>query len=106
MRMMTAAMIALAVCCSAAAADAADSPKCADRNALNDISVDARLLAIKYYFVGLIGASTDRSRQACYEAHALNDDKRDVLNKTLQLIESDCSTIEAAARTAIEPGCP
>lgn len=106
MRMMTAAMIAFAVYCSATAADAADVSKCADRNALNDISVDARLVAIKYYFVGLVRASTDRSRQACYEAHALNDPAREVLNKTLQLIESDCSTIEAAARTAIEGACP
>jgi hypothetical protein len=106
MRMMMAAMIALAVCCSATAADAADSAKCADRNALNDISVDARLVAIRYYFVGLVRASTDRSRQACYEAHALTDPARDVLNKTLQLIERDCSTMEAAARTAIEATCP
>jgi hypothetical protein len=106
MRMMMTAMIAFAIWCSATVADAADSSKCADRNALNDISVDARLVAIKYYFVGLVRASTDRNRQACYEAHALNDDKREVLNKTLQLIERDCSTMEAAARTAIEPACP
>jgi len=106
MRMMAAAMIALAVCCSATAADAADATKCADRNALSDISVDAQLVAIKYYFVGLVHASTDHNRQACYEAHALNDDNREVLNKTLQLIERDCSTIEAAARAAIETACP
>jgi hypothetical protein len=106
MRMMMAAMIALAVCCSATAAGATASAKCADRNALNDISVDARLVAIRYYFVGLVRASTDRNRQACYEAHALNDPARDVLNKTLQLIERDCSTVEAAAQTAIEPACP
>lgn len=103
---MMAAMIAFAVCYSATTAGAADSAKCADRNALNDISVDARLVAIKYYFVGLIRASADRNRQACYEAHALNDGKREVLNKTLQLIERDCSTMEAAARTAIEAACP
>lgn len=106
MRMMMAATIALAVSCSATAAGAADSAKCADRNALNDISVDARLVAIKYYFVGLVQASTDHNRQACYEAHALNDPALDVLNKTLQLIERDCSTMEAAAQTAIEPACP
>jgi len=106
MRMTMAAMIALAVCCSATAADAADSARCADRNALNDISVDARLVAIKYYFAGLVRASTDRNRQACYQAHALNDPAREVLNKTLQLIERDCSTIEAAARAAIESACP
>jgi hypothetical protein len=104
--MMTAAMMAFAVYCSATAADAADSSKCADRNALNDISVDARLVAIKYYFVGLIQDSTDRNRQACYEAHALDDPAREVLNKALQLIERDCSTMEAAARAAIEPACP
>lgn len=106
MRMMTAATIAFALYCSATAVNAADSAKCADRNALNDTSVDAQLVAIKYYFVGLARASTDRSRQACYEAHAINDPSREVLNKTLQLIERDCSTIEAAARAAIEPACP
>ena len=103
---MTAAVIAFAVGCSATAARAADSAKCADRNALNDISVDARLVAIKYYFAGLVRASTDRNRQACYEAHAVNDPKGEVLNKTLQLIEDDCTTIDAAARTAIEADCP
>jgi hypothetical protein len=106
MRMMRVAMIAFAACCSATAADAADSSKCADRNALNGISVDARLVAIKYYFAGLVQDWTDRNRQACYEAHALNDPAREVLNKTLQLIERDCSTMEAATRTAIEPACP
>ncbi len=106
MRIMMAAMIAFSVCCSATAADAGDSAKCADRDALSDISVDAQLVAIKYYFVGLVHASTDPNRQACYEAHALNDDNREVLNKTLQLIERDCSTMEAAARTAIEAACP
>ena len=104
--MMMAAMVGLAICRSATAADAANPAKCADRNALNDISVDARLVAIKYYFVGLVRASADHNRQACYEAHALNDDNREVMNKTLQFIERDCSTIEAAARAAIESACP
>ena len=106
MRIMPAAMIAFAVYFLATAADAANSTKCADKNALNDISVDAQLVAIKYYFVGLIRGASDPNRQACYTAHALNDPARDVLNKTLQLIERDCATMEAAARTAIEPACP
>jgi hypothetical protein len=106
MRMMTAAMIAFTVYFTTAAADAAESSKCADKNALSDISVGAQLVAIKYYFVGLVRASTDPNRQACYTAHALNDDDREVLNKTRQLIERDCSTIEAAARAAIEVACP
>ncbi len=106
MRIMTAAMIAFAVFCSAAAIAGELPSQCSDRNALNGISVDARLVAIKYYFVGLVRASTDRARQACYEAHALGDAGSAILNRTLELIETNCSTMESAARAAIEPACP
>jgi hypothetical protein len=106
MRIMMAAAILIAGSCSAAAIAGELPSQCSDRNALNGMSVDARLVAIRYYFVGLVRASTDRSREACYEAHALNDAGREVLNKTLELIETNCSTMENAARTAIEPACP
>ena len=106
MRIMMTAMIAFAVSFSAAPGEAADSTQCSDRNALNGISVDARLVAIKYYFVGIVRGSTDRARQACYEAHALSDEGTAILNKTLQFIETNCSKMESAARAAIEPACP
>jgi hypothetical protein len=107
MRIMTAAMIAFAVSFSGAApGEAAGSIQCSDRNALNGISVDARLVAIKYYFAGLVRGSTDPARQACYEAHALGNEGTAILNKTLQIIETNCSTMEGAARAAIEPACP
>ena len=107
MRIVMAATIAFTVCFSAAVpGGAADLTQCSDRNALNGISVDARLVAIKFYFAGLVRGSTDRTRQACYEAHALNDAGTAILNKTLELIETNCSTMESAARTAIEPACP
>lgn len=103
MRLATAAMIA--GCCLASGAAAADTSSCADRNALNGISVDARLVAIKYYFVGLVRGSTDQNRRACYEAQVLNDAGRIILNKTLELIERDCLTMEGAARIAVEAKC-
>jgi hypothetical protein len=105
MHMKMAATIAFALCCSAtSAAEAAAA--CSDRNILNDVSVDARLTAIRYYFVGLVRGSTDRDRQACYEAHVLNDATLAILNKTLALVESECLTIESAAQTAVESTCP
>jgi hypothetical protein len=107
MRMMMAAAIAVAVLCSAiATADGAERSQCSDRNALNSISVDARLVAIKYFFAGLVRGLTDRNRQACYEAHALNDVRLAIVNKTFELIERDCLPIEEAARIAAEAACP
>jgi len=90
-----------------AAAIAGELPsQCSDRNALNDVSVDARLTAIKYYFAGLAHGLADENRRACYEAHALGESGAAVLNKALELIETNCSTMESAARAAIEPACP
>jgi hypothetical protein len=105
MRTMIAAILIAGVCSAAAIAGELPS-QCSDRNALNGISVDARLVAIKYYFVGLVRGSADRARQACYEAHALGDAGAAILNKTLELIETNCSTMERAARIAIDPVCP
>jgi hypothetical protein len=50
-----------------AAADVNPVNDCSDRNALNDIAVDARLVAIKFYYDGFIRGMTDRNRQTCYE---------------------------------------
>jgi hypothetical protein len=84
----------------------ADKLKCSDRNALDSIAVDARLVAIKFYYDGFIHGLTDRDRQACYEARALNDDRQAIVNKTLDLIEQNCLPIETAARIAAEGACP
>jgi hypothetical protein len=79
---------------------------CSDRNALDSIAVDARLVAIKFYYDGFIHGLNDRERQACYQALALNDDKQAIVNKTLDLIERNCFSIETAARMAAEGACP
>lgn len=104
--MRMAATIAMVIACSAAAARSGESTQCSDRNALNDVSVDARLVAIKYYFVGLASSLTDPKRKACYEAQAINDQTLRVVNKTLELIERNCAPIAGAAQAAIAPACP
>jgi hypothetical protein len=105
--MVTAAVIAAVLCSSAKAApDANEVNDCSDRNALNGIAVDARLVAIKLYYDGFIHGLTDRNRQACYEARALDDDRLTIVNKTLDLIERDCLPIETAARIAAAGACP
>lgn len=105
--MRMAATIAIVIACSAAtAARSGKSTQCSDRNALNDISVDARLVAIKYYFVGLASSLTDPKRQACYEAQAINDPALRVANKTLELIERNCAPIAGAAQATIAQACP
>lgn len=105
--MRMAATIAMVIACSAAsAARSGESIQCSDRNALNDVSVDARLVAIKYYFVGLASSLTDPKRKACYEAQAINDQTLGVVNKTLELIERNCAPIAGAAQAAIAPACP
>lgn len=108
MRLMvaTVAIVAALTSSAKAAADANQLKDCSDRNALNDISVDARLVAIKFYYDGFVRGMTDRNRQTCYEAHALNDDRLVVVNKALELIERDCLPIETAARIAAEGECP
>ena len=105
--MRMAATIAIVIACSAVtAAHSGESTQCSDRDALNDVSVDARLLAIKYYFVGLASNLTDPKRQACYEAQAINDPALQVVNKTFELIERNCAPIAGAAQAAIAPACP
>jgi hypothetical protein len=108
MRLMiaTAAIVAALGSSAKAAADANQIKDCSDRNALNGIAVDARLVAIKFYYDGLIHGMTDRNRQTCYEARVLKDDSLAIVNKTLDLIERDCLPIETAARIALEGGCP
>jgi hypothetical protein len=80
--------------------------ECSDRNALQDIAVDARLTAIQFYYKGLIQNLADKNRQICYEAHILMDDSFAVLNKTRTLIETNCLPVDVAARIAVEGLCP
>ena len=80
--------------------------ECSDRNALQDIAVDARLTAIQFYYKGLIQNLTDKNRQICYEAHVLMDESFAVLNRTRALIETNCLSVDVAARIAVEGLCP
>jgi hypothetical protein len=79
--------------------------ECSDRNALQNIAIDARLTAIQFYYKGFIQNLTDKNRQACYEAHVLMDDRFAVFNSTRALIESSCMSIDAAARVATQGLC-
>ena len=80
--------------------------ECSDRNALQDIAIDARLTAIQFYYKGLIQNLADKNRQICYEAHVLMDESFAVLNKTRALIETNCLPVDVAARIAVEGLCP
>ncbi len=80
--------------------------ECSDRNALQDIAIDARLTAIQFYYKGLIQSIPDKNRQICYEAHVLMDDSFAVLNRTRTLIETKCLPVDVAARIAVEGMCP
>ena len=104
MRVMMQAATIVAIALFSSTVNASD--RCSDRNELNGISVDARLVAIKLYYHGFIGGLTDEKRKSCYEAHALNDDKLAVVNKVLELVERDCLSIASAARIVAEGACP
>ena len=79
---------------------------CADKNALQNIAFDARLEAVKMYYKGYIQNLRDRARQVCLEAHVLLDDHFAVINKTRDLIESECLAIDIAAMRATQGLCP
>ena len=78
----------------------------ADENALQNIAFDARLTAIKMYYKGFIQNVSDRTKQVCLEAHVLLDDRFAVINKTRDLIESECLAIDIAAMRATDGLCP
>ena len=101
------AMIALVSSSPALAVISVSEPnQCNDRNALQSIAHDARLIAIKLYYEGLLQNMADRNRQACYETHVLLDDSFAVINKTRTLVETNCLAIDVAARVATEGLCP
>lgn len=80
--------------------------ECADRNALQGIAYDARLIAIKLYYKGLINRLSDRNKQTCLEAHVLLDDRSVVINKTREIVETKCLPIDVAASLATQDLCP
>ncbi len=80
--------------------------ECSDRNALQGIAYDARLIAIKFYYKGLISTLSDRKRQTCLEAHVLLDDRFGVINKTREMVETKCLPIDIAANLATQNLCP
>jgi len=102
-----AALIGLWLANPALAVISVDLPnECNDRNALQSIAYDARLIAIKLYYKGLISGLGDKKKQTCLEAHVLMDDRFAVINKTRQIVEKDCLPIDVAASMATKDVCP
>jgi hypothetical protein len=108
MRMiLLAALIALWPAEGALAVISIDLPnQCNDRNALQAIAYDARLIAIKLYYKGLITSLPDKKKQACLEAHVLMDDRFAVINSTREIVETKCLPIDIAASMATKSLCP
>ena len=80
--------------------------ECSDRNALQSVAYDARLIAIKSYYKGLIRGLTDKKRQTCLEAHVLLDDRFAVINRTREIVETKCLPIDIAASMETKDLCP
>jgi hypothetical protein len=80
--------------------------ECNDRNALQSIAYGARLIAIKFYYKGLINGLADKKTKTCLEAHVLFDDRFAVINRTLEIVETKCLPIDIAASMATKGICP
>lgn len=80
--------------------------ECSDRNALQSIAYDARLIAIKLYYKGLIDRLADKKRQTCLEAHVLLDDRFVVINRTREIVETKCVPLDIAVGMATQDLCP
>ncbi|HKN27383.1 MAG TPA: hypothetical protein VJY34_05645 [Roseiarcus sp.] len=80
--------------------------QCSDRNALQSIAYGARLIAIKFYYKGLIAGLADKKTRTCLEAHVLLDDRFAVTNRTLEIVETKCLPIDIAASMATKNLCP
>ena len=108
MRMtLLAVLIAFCTGSPALAVISVDLPdECSDRDALQSIAYDARLIAIKLYYKGLINRLSDKTRQECLEAHVLFDDRFVVINKTREIVETKCLPIDIAANLATKDLCP
>jgi hypothetical protein len=102
-----AALIAVWPASPALAVISVDLPnECSDRNALQSIAYDARLIAIKFYYKGLIAGLANKKEQTCLEAHVLLDDRFAVINRTRELVETKCLPIDIAASMATKGLCP
>jgi hypothetical protein len=108
MRVITAAGVKAIILLSstAAAISAGETSQCSDKNKLNGVSVDARLVAIEFYYQGIIDGLADGGRKSCFASRVSNDGKLTFANKTLELIERNCLPISQAARIAAEGECP
>ena len=102
-----AVLIAFCLGSPALAVVSVDVPyECADRNALQGIAYDARLIAIKLYYKGFIDRLSDGKKQTCLEAHVLLDERFVVINKTREIVETKCLPIDIAANLATQDLCP
>ena len=108
MRSMVLSALALMIVCGPMRADEGrgDLAQCADRNVLSSVAIDARLVAVKLYYEGFARGLADKDKRACYELKAVMDDKGAIINKTLDLIERNCLTLETAVRVAMQGVCP
>lgn len=79
---------------------------CSDAYALKNIAFDARMTAVFMYYKGFIQNAGDRDRQDCLTTHVLRDGQFSVIDRTMVLVDSECLSIEAAARKATEGLCP
>jgi hypothetical protein len=79
---------------------------CADKDALQNIAIDAQMNAIKLYYRGLIQGMGDPRKQVCLQTHVLLDDQFAVINKTRDLVVSQCLPIDVAAEMALKGLCP
>ena len=80
--------------------------QCSDRNSLQGVAFDARLIAVKLYYEGVVRTLADKKKQACIEAHVLMDETFAVINKTREIVESKCLPIDIAAGIAMGDMCP
>ena len=102
-----AALIAFCTESPALAVISVDLPdECSDRNALQSIAYDARLIAIKLFYKGLINGLSDKNKKMCLEAHVLFDDRFVVINKTREIVETKCLPIDIAANLVTKDLCP
>lgn len=106
-RILLLSLIALWPANPALAVISVDLPnECNDRNALQGVAFDARLIAVKLYYKGLIDNMADKKKATCLEAHVLMDDKFAVINRTNEIVIAKCLPIDVAATMATEGLCP
>ena len=63
------------------------------------------MTAVMMYYKSFVQSVGDRDRQDCLRSHVLQDGQSAVISRTMNLIDSECLPIEAAARKATEGLC-